>query len=267
MVLRNLTPFLMLDHFRISKGAGFPDHPHRGQATVTYILEGSSRHEDSAGHRGTIEPGGVQWMTAGKGIIHAEMPVHEEGMSDPVGLQLWVDLPKQHKMVDPSYQELNASGIPIAYPEGPDGPVKIKVISGKSFGVESPVRPLGGCWYFHVIFDKKSQIFHDLPAGWTSFAYILKGRVKAGSDEKEHKEFHTLVFSAESEQNGVSLEALEDGTELVLISGEPLDQTVYQYGPFVMTTRDEIEKTIMDYRMGKNGFEKAHTWKSKIGNI
>jgi len=187
-------------------------------------------------------------------------------------------------MVDPSYQELDASGIPTAYPEGPDGPVRIKVISGKSFGVESPVRPLGGCWYFHVIFDKKSKIFHDLPAGWTSFAYVLKGRVKAGNGEKEHKEFHTLVFSAETDQSGVSLEALEDGTELALvshriisaimivdilnqISGEPLDQTVYQYGPFVMTTRDEIEKTIMDYRTGKNGFEKAHTWKSKIGNI
>lgn len=190
-------------------------------------------------------------------------------------------------MVDPSYQELDASGIPTAYPEGPSGPVRIKVISGKSFGVESPVRPLGGCWYFHIIFDKKSKIFHDLPAGWTSFAYILKGDVKVGNDEEKHKEFHTLVFSAESDQNGVSLEALEDGTELVLvcfrpyliipmivtidllnqISGEPLDQTVYQYGPFVMTTRDEIEKTIMDYRMGKNGFENAHTWKSEIGNL
>ena len=190
-------------------------------------------------------------------------------------------------MVDPSYQELNASGIPTAYPEGPDGPVRIKVISGKSFGVESPVRPLGGCWYFHIIFDKKSKIFHDLPAGWTSFAYVLKGQVKVGNNGNEHKEFHTLVFSAESDQNGVSLEALEDGTELVLvrpcphfiisvtaiadlhhqISGEPLDQTVYQYGPFVMTTRDEIEKTVMDYRMGKNGFEKAHTWKSEIGGL
>ena len=123
-------------------------------------------------------------------------------------------------MVDPSYQELNASGIPTAYPEGPDGPVKIKVISGKSFGVESPVRPLGGCWYFHVIFDKKSKIFHDLPTGWTSFAYILKGRAKVGSDE-EHNAFHTLVFSAESDQNGVSLEALEDGTELVLVRPHP----------------------------------------------
>ena len=124
-------------------------------------------------------------------------------------------------MVDPSYQELDASGIPTAYPEGPDGPVKIKVISGKSFGVESPVRPLGGCWYFHVIFDKPTKIFHDLPAGWTSFAYVLKGRAKAGSDGKEHNGFHTLVFSAEQNQNGVSLEALEDGTELVLVRSRP----------------------------------------------
>ena len=188
-------------------------------------------------------------------------------------------------MVEPSYQELDASGIPTAYPDGPDGNVRIKVISGKSFGIESPVRPLGGCWYFHVIFDKKSKIFHDLPAGWTSFAYILKGRVKVGSDEEDHKEFHTLVFSAKPDQDGVSLEGLEDGTELVLvraltlinpfivifdvlqISGEPLDQTVYQLGPFVMTTREEIQKTVSDYRRGENGFEKAHTWKSKIGNI
>lgn len=120
-------------------------------------------------------------------------------------------------MVDPSYQELNASGIPTAYPEGPDGPVKIKVISGKSFGVESPVRPLGGCWYFHVIFDKKSKIFNELPVGWTSFAYVLNGRVKIGNEAKEHKQFHTLVFSAEPGQNGVNLEALEDGTELALV--------------------------------------------------
>jgi len=120
-------------------------------------------------------------------------------------------------MVDPSYQELDASGIPTAYPEGSDGPVRIKVISGKSFGVESPVRPLGGCWYFHIIFDKKSKIFHDIPSGWTTFAYVLKGRVKAGNDEKVQEAFHTLVLSAESDQNGVSLEALEDGTELALV--------------------------------------------------
>ncbi|KNZ74227.1 Pirin-like protein [Termitomyces sp. J132] len=257
MGLRNLTPFLMLDHFHVSEGAGFPDHPHRGQATVTYMLEGSSRHEDSAGHQGTIEAGGVQWMCAGKGIIHAEMPVHTQGASDPRGLQLWVDLPKQFKMVDPSYQELGPDQIPIAYPSGPDGPVKIKVISGSSHGIESPVRPLGGCWFFHVIFDQKSTIFQDI---------LLKGSLTIGLDTLLHKPFHTLVFSNATNETGISITAAEDKTEVILVAGEPLDQTVFQYGPFVMTNRDEIQQTLFDYQAGRNGFEKAHTWKSKIAH-
>ncbi|EKM55411.1 uncharacterized protein PHACADRAFT_143719 [Phanerochaete carnosa HHB-10118-sp] len=267
MKLRNLTPFLMLDHFYVGEGAGFPDHPHRGQATVTYMLDGSFQHEDSAGHKGTIVTGGVQWMTAGKGIIHAEMPVHGPGKPDPLGLQLWVDLPAEHKMTDPTYQELDPEQIPTAYPEGPDGPTKVKVISGKSHGVESPVRPLGGCWYFRVIFDKKgSSIFQDLPTGWTTFIYTLKGSVVVGDDEKAHEPYHTLVLSADSDETGIKLTATQDRTEFVLISGQPLDQPVFQYGPFVMTNREEIQKTLTDYQLGKNGFEKAHTWKSLIGN-
>ncbi|KAG6832374.1 hypothetical protein H0H92_002642 [Tricholoma furcatifolium] len=262
MGLRNLTPFLMLDHFHVSQGAGFPDHPHRGQATVTYMLEGSSRHEDSAGHKGTIETGGVQWMCAGKGIIHAEMPVHAEGAPDPRGLQLWVDLPKE----DPSYQELGPEQIPTAYPNGKDGPVRIKVISGKSHGVESPVRPLGGCWFFHVIFNQKSSIFQDIPPTWTAFLYTLKGALTIGSDTTSHGPFHTLVFSDLANETGVSISATEDNTEVILVAGEPLDQTVFQYGPFVMTNREEIQKTIIDYQTGRNGFEKAHTWKSKIAH-
>jgi len=263
MNLKNLTPFLMLDHFHVSQGAGFPDHPHRGQATVTYMLEGSSRHEDSAGHKGTIHTGGVQWMCAGKGIIHAEMPVHEKGSPDPRGLQLWVDLPKQFKMVDPSYQELSPDQIPIAYPAGPEGPIKIKVISGKSHGVESPVRPLGGCWFFHVTFDKEGTMFQEIPAGWTAFLYTWKGSLKVGSEETPVPAFHTAVLSADEGQTGISLTGSEN-TELVLIAGEPLDQTVFQYGPFVMTTREEIQKTLVDYQTGQNGFERAHSWKSEI---
>ncbi|KAL0946954.1 hypothetical protein HGRIS_013111 [Hohenbuehelia grisea] len=266
MSLRNLTPFLMLDHFHVSEGAGFPDHPHRGQATVTYMLQGSSQHEDSAGHKGTIETGGVQWMCAGKGIIHAEMPVHAHGAPDPRGLQLWVDLPQQYKMVDPTYQELGPEQIPVAYPEGSDGPVKIKVISGKSHGLESPVRPLGGCWFFHMIFNKKSTIFQDIPAKWTSFIYILKGSLLVGDDTLAQEAFHTLVLSSEEGQSGVRLTAGEDETEFILVAGEPLDQPVFQYGPFVMTNREEIQKTLLDYQMGLNGFEKAHSWKSEIGN-
>jgi len=264
--LRNLTPFLLLDHFHVSKGAGFPDHPHRGQATVTYMLEGSSRHEDSAGHAGTIVPGGVQWMTAGRGIIHAEMPVHAPGAPDPRGLQLWIDLPKQFKMVEPSYQELGPEEIPAAYPEGTEGPVRIKVISGKSHGVESPVKPFGGCWYLHFIFNSKTTVFQEIPSGWTAFLYVLKGSVIIGADSTPHESFHTIVLSADKNETGVSLTAAEDQTEFVLIAGEPLEQAVVQYGPFVMTTRDEIQKTLLDYQRGENGFERAHTWKSVIGN-
>ncbi|KAF7984053.1 hypothetical protein HWV62_17589 [Athelia sp. TMB] len=246
--LRNLSPFLLLDHFHVAQGAGFPDHPHRGQATVTYMLEGASRHEDSAGHKGTIEQGGVQYMVAGK-----------------------------------AYHELGPEEIPTAYPQGQDGPVKIKVINGKSHGVESPAKPVGGCWYFHGIFNRKATIFQEIPEGWTSFIYILKGNLKVGSDETQQERFYNLVLSAKENETGVSVEATDDNTEFILVcfdsdvgckqvvdnhqvAGAPLDQTVVQYGPFVMTTREEIQKTLLDYRMGLNGFEKAHTWKSIIGN-
>lgn len=127
--------------------------------TVSYS---SSKHEDSEGHKGTIVKGGVQWMCAGRGILHAEMPVEAPGEPEPRGLQLWVDLPKQYKMVAPSYQELDPEKIPSAFPEGPNGNIEIKIISGNAFGVESPVRHLGGCWYFHVMFKEAGNVFIDL---------------------------------------------------------------------------------------------------------
>ncbi|KAG1756835.1 RmlC-like cupin domain-containing protein [Suillus paluster] len=206
-------------------------------------------------------------MCAGKGIIHAEMPVQGKGVPEPRGLQLWVDLPKEFKMVEPSYQELGPESIPTAYPEGEDGGISIKVISGKSHGVESPVRPLGGCWFFHVTMKNAgATMFQDIPAGWTAFVYIWKGAVNVGESGPVNDAFHTLVLSNNDGETGVQLTAANDDTQFVLIAGEPLDQTVFQYGPFVMTNQEEIQKTLMDYRTGRNGFEKAHTWKSKIGN-
>ncbi|KAI6039030.1 RmlC-like cupin domain-containing protein [Pisolithus marmoratus] len=289
MNLRNLTPFLMLDHFHVSKGAGFPDHPHRGQATVTYMLEGSSRHEDSAGHAGTIETGGVQWMVRALSTPRC-LFMHLAFRNQEV-LQLWVDLPKQYKMVEPSYQELGPDAIPTAYPSGHDGPIKVKVISGKSHGIESPVRPLGGCWFLHVMMEESgATFFQDIrmsssatllkcstrtatALGWTAFIYIWKGVIRIGNDidGPVHDNFHTLVLSNNGEP-GVQLTATENDTQFVLhplpvkIAGEPLDQTVFQYGPFVMTNREEVQQTLLDYQFGRNGFEKAHTWKSKIGN-
>jgi hypothetical protein len=268
MGLRNLSPFLMLDHFNMDVGSGFPDHPHRGQVTVTYMLQGSSRHEDSEGHKGTIVAGGVQWMTAGRGIIHAEMPVHGEGLPNPVGMQLWVDLPAKHKMTPPTYQELDPEFVPVAYPNGPEGP-RIRVISGKSHGVESPVRPLGGCWYMHIYLDKAGdKIFQELPAGWTAFIYLIQGSIKVNPDDESStvmQQHHTLVLSAAANENGVGVEAAGNDVQFVLIAGEPLDQQVVQMGPFVMTSRAEIQQTILDYQMARNGFEQARTWKSYIG--
>jgi len=280
--LNRLDPFLMLDHFEyvlytfvecsplimishsLAPGSGFPDHPHRGQATVTYMLQGSVQHEDSEGHAGTIGPGDLQWMIAGKGIIHAEMPVHGPGIPNPVGLQLWVDLPRQHKMTSPSYQELLAKDIPTAFPEGSNGPSEIIVISGKSHGVESPVRHLGGCWYLDIKLKKKgATVFQDIPTGWTAFLYTLSGSLKINN--KTSDPFHTLVLSADASETGVSIVAEADGTRALLIAGEPLNQPVVQMGPFVMSSKEAIQATIMDYRMGKNGFEKSLSWKSKIG--
>ncbi|KAJ6477182.1 RmlC-like cupin domain-containing protein [Mycena vitilis] len=264
--LRNLTPFLMLDHFHVKQG-GFPDHPHRGQTTVTYMISGATSHEDSMGHKGTIETGGVQWMVAGRGILHSEMPIRSGGQ-DPVGLQLWVNLPKQYKMVEPSYQELSAKGIPTAYPQGPDGPVSVKVISGSSHGVDSPVRPLGGCWYFHYKFTQDQvTVFQDLPSGWTAFIYILKGSLIVGRESIPQEQYHTLVLSANSNETGVQLKSGSQDTEFMLAAAEAIDEPIVQYGPFVMNTKEEIQQTLQDYRQGQNGFESALTWKSTNGNL
>jgi redox-sensitive bicupin YhaK (pirin superfamily) len=212
--------------------------------------------------------GGVQWMCAGRGILHAEMPVEEPGKPEPRGLQLWIDLPKEFKMSEPSYQELDPNQIPSAFPNGPDGPVEIKVISGSVFGVQSPVRPLGGCWYFHVKFKAASSVFVDLrehillsvllpnplmfdaALKWTSFMYIIKGSVQVGApgSETSSDEFHTFVLSADEEETGVSIATAKAGTEILLCAGEPLDQAVVQYGPFVMTSTIEIRNTIRDCR-------------------
>jgi len=266
--LRNLSPFLMLDHFKVGKGAGFSEHPHRGQATITYMLSGAFRHEDHKGHKGTLNPGDVQWMQAGKGIVHSEMPLHEEGKGDPTGMQLWVDLPRAQKMSPPDYQELASSEMPYAHPsEG----VTIKVISGVAQGnekegeISSPVKPHGGCWYFDISLDAGASVFQAIPAGWTTFAYILEGTVQfgSGSDAVAKPQYNTCIFSSEPDQNGVALQAVDGPARLVLVAGEPLDQPVVQMGPFVMNSREEIQQAVTDFQMGRNGFEGVHEWRSE----
>lgn len=232
--------------------------------------------------------------------MHAEMPIHrdEKGnkLPDPVGLQLWVDLPKENKMDEPLYQEYPKSLVPTAQPRA-DQPEEIegkgwtvKVIAGQSHGVDSPVRTPehGGCWYLDVRLDKPgSRIFQEIPTGFNSFIYTLGpaairvGDSSAPDGQQVHEPYHTLVLSNKAQiddpkvdpstvpqENGVWIEhAGKEGEEarFVVIAGEPLDQRVYQHGPFVMTSREEIMQTFMDYQSGSNGFERAPGWRSKIG--
>ncbi|KAL7007739.1 RNA pol II transcription cofactor [Cystobasidiomycetes sp. EMM_F5] len=269
---RNFTPFLLLDDFTVGKGAGFPDHPHRGMTTVTYMLEGYVQHEDSKGHKGTIGPGELQFMQAGKGILHAEMPLHEEGMPDPHGLQLWIDLKKDKKMMDPTYQELSAEAIPTArYSDFID----IKVIIGAAQGsaeqglVKSPIHPVQGVEYYDIRISKAGEsVFQPIPKGWSSFLYTLTGDIfvgPSGSMVTPLKPYHTVILTSKEGQDGVLIESATDNVRFVLIAGEPLDQEIVQHGPFVLTSQEEVRQAFMDYQMGRNGFEGAHEWASQIG--
>jgi redox-sensitive bicupin YhaK (pirin superfamily) len=265
--LRNLSPFLMLDHFTIRPGAGFPDHPHRGQETITYLLSGAVDHEDFAGNKGTIEAGDLQFMTAGRGIVHAEMPRQNPDGSANVGMQLWVDLPEKLKSCEPRYRDLRASEIPQVTTD--DGNVKIKVISGQSHGVDS-VKELAytPVWIMDVNVQPGGKVTQPLPANWNAFAYTLSGSTRFGTGENQTEvaQFHNVVF--EQEGDSITAEVAADAKEpgrFFLVAGQPLDQKVVQYGPFVMNTQDQIYQAVMDYQTQSNGFERARGWESEIG--
>ncbi|XP_060567284.1 pirin-like isoform X2 [Ruditapes philippinarum] len=256
--LRNLDPFLLLDEFKVKKPAGFPDHPHRGFETVTYMLEGSFRHEDFCGHKGVINPGDLQWMTAGRGILHCEMP---EGDEIGHGLQLWVNLSKQNKMVEPAYQELLDKDIPKTKQNG----VSVKVIAGESLGIKSPVKTRTPTMYLDFKLDKGAALKQAVPEGWNGFVYVLSGSALFGPSDnaKQGPPHHTLLLGP-----GNMLDVINNGDDIchfVLIAGKPLNEPIVQHGPFVMNEQKEIQEAINDYRSARNGFEKARNWQSSAG--
>ena len=207
--LRNFSPFLMLDHFSVSPGAGFADHPHRGQETITYLLEGAADHEDFAGNSGTIYAGDLQFMTAGRGIVHAEMP--NQNSDTNTGMQLWVDLPEKLKMVEPRYRDLRASEIPKV--DVDDGKVSIKVISGQSHGIDS-VKDLAytPVWIFDITIKPGGKVTQELPEGWNAFAYTLKGTTQFGptAGQQSVERYYNVVF----ERSGDSVSAeVDEGAE------------------------------------------------------
>lgn len=259
--MRNFTPFLMLDHFNVSPQAGFPDHPHYGQSTVTYLLKGRFAHEDFTGAKGVLVPGDLQFMTAGKGIVHAEMPIDDGTGTYINGMQLWVDLPKDQKEIAPSYRDLKKDEIPVVKP---DDKVTVKVIAGEAYGVKS-VQDLA-----HVAVDYYD--FEVLPGGVVSqpfkegynvFLYILEGSLDVGG--KVVEQYNAVFFNRDGATVDVRVPETQEGkTQFVLIGGQALDQQIVQHGPFVATTREKIYEVFMNYQAGKNGFERAIGFVSSI---
>ncbi|XP_077970481.1 pirin-like [Styela clava] len=249
--LRNLDPFLLLDEFRVKPPAGFPEHPHRGFETVTYMLNGKFTHEDFCGHKGTIGPGDLQWMTAGRGIVHSEMPAKDT--DEGHGLQLWINLRSAEKMCEPAYQELVAGDIPKPSKNG----VTVAVISGESLGVKSKVYTRTPTMYLDFKLESGAKIEQPVPKGWTAFVYTLSGDLSiSGTEVASH---HTAILD---DGEFVALENLEkEISHFVLVAGQPINEPIVQQGPFVMNTREQISQAINDFHNGQNGFEKAASWK------
>ncbi|HEX5697860.1 MAG TPA: pirin family protein [Rhodoferax sp.] len=245
-----LDPFLMLDAFGSDRPddyiAGFPDHPHRGFETITYMIAGRMLHRDSAGHEGLLENGGVQWMTAGKGVIHSEIPQQEEGVME--GFQLWLNLPKRDKMNTPWYRDFKAGELPKFVTE--EG-VAVTVIAGDSHGVTGAVtRDTTQPNYLDLHLPAGSRFAQKLPAGHNAFVYVYRGEVSiAGKTVPVQR---MAILANEAQADGVVIEASVDA-RVLLVSGQPLKEPIVQYGPFVMNSQDEIYQALSDFRDGRLG--------------
>lgn len=247
---RRLDPFLMLDAFRNENPddyiGGFPDHPHRGFETITYMLAGRMRHHDSAGNHGLLGPGSAQWMVAGSGLIHSELPEQESGLME--GFQLWLNLPAADKMMAPNYRDIPATAIP-EYTDA--NGVHVRVIAGESHGTAGAVqRPVTEPLYLDIHLPAGSRFEQAIPAGHNAFAYVYRGSATMDGSAVEDRRMAILTNEGEA----VAVET-KDGARLILVAGLPLGEPIAQYGPFVMNTAEQIEQTLRDYRDGK--FEAA----------
>ena len=240
-----LDPFLLLDEFDSNDPddyiAGFPPHPHRGFETITYMLNGKFRHKDTAGNEGYLTDGSVQWMTAGRGVIHSEIPEQTEGLVR--GFQLWMNLPKEKKMIEPAYNDIPAEKIPTIQFQGGEA----KIIAGTFSGVTGPGRSHTGMLYYDISLDSSADINIPINDKWNGFCYVYEGEISCG---KTVSKSYLAILSTE----GVfRCTATTNNTRFILVAGMPLNEPVARGGPFVMNTRDEILQAFEDYQAGRLG--------------
>ena len=253
---QRLDPFLMLDQFGSNDpkdyGAGFPDHPHRGFETITYMIAGRMRHRDSAGHEGLLQNGGVQWMTTGRGLVHSEMPEQEEGLME--GFQLWLNLPSHQKICTPWYRDIQSESIPEVTT---DAGVLVRVISGSSHGVQGamhrpaqdyPTDPL----YLDIHFSGEQSFTQSIPSTHNALVYVYRGALQVVGDQGTETVPLQRMAILSNGGDGVVLWG-QAGTRALLITGQPLREPIAQYGPFVMNTREELMQAVEDFQAGHLG--------------
>ncbi|MGH9965904.1 MAG: pirin family protein [Nitrososphaeraceae archaeon] len=269
--IEDFDPFLLLDEFgpiNLAPGEakGAPDHPHRGFETVTYMLDGQFEHKDSQGNKGKLNPGDVQWMTAGAGVIHSEMPSEEltNNGGNFHGLQLWVNLPKKDKMIKPRYQDISSSRIPMAKNENQN--VQVKVIAGEALGADAVIDTRTPIMYLHYTLKPGSEIAQPVPKEYNVFAYVINGRGTFGKDNKVSAgRGQMVIFKNDADQVFIGRGVNEDSNrssssaeepeylDVLLVGGLPLDESVARYGPFVMNTKAEVYQAVSDFQNGRMG--------------
>ncbi len=245
-----LDPFLMLDEFGTDKPedylAGFPDHPHRGFETVTYMLDGRMRHKDNHGNEGVLVPGSVQWMTAGRGLVHSEMPEQQEGRMR--GFQLWVNLPASEKMAEPQYQEFAPDRIPQLQPASG---VTVKLIAGRVGDVAGPIQqPATDPVYLDIELAPGASWQYELPDGHNAFAYAFEGEGTVG-DGDDARALSSQELAVLGGGRVFKLRAGTQGVRVILVGGRPLREPVARYGPFVMNTKEQIMQAFVDFQEGR----------------
>jgi quercetin 2,3-dioxygenase len=252
-------PFLLLDEMGpmelgAGEAKGAPDHPHRGFETVTYMISGKMEHRDSHGNAGRLGPGDVQWMTAGAGVVHSEMPAEDFQRQGGRmhGFQLWVNLPQRDKMIRPHYQEIPAAGIPVA--TSANGKATVRVIAGESMGKKAVINTRTPIIYLHFTLKPGARVVQAVPAEYNAFAYVFSGEGRLGRDERVASEHQMAMFASDGDAISIAApESAGEPLEVLLIAGMPLREPVARYGPFVMNTKEEIIKAFEDYREGRMG--------------
>ena len=249
--LTQLDPFLLLDEFKNDDpkdyAAGFPDHPHRGFETVTYMMAGAFTHRDSRGHEGHLTAGSVQWMTAGRGIIHSEMPEQTDGLA--WGFQLWLNLPAKLKMIEPNYQDIPSEKLPVVEGKG----ARVKVLAGEYGGAASPARSFIPFTYLDVMLEPGANFSHPIPADHNSFIYVIEGKANT-SDSPEPSYIKAGYLGVLADGDSVHLKAGGDKpVHFLYASAQKLNEPVARAGPFVMNTTEELHRAFVDFQTGRLG--------------